>query len=148
MYNKKSAAATSKYTNSLFSETGPKSSKSKKEDDPKKGKKTPSASTLDFGPPKGGLFDTPTKAEPKLRANPNLTDAEAKAQRAALAKDLRTGKINVDTYNQGMQSSRTANDVQNVKDNAGGSGVKNKKGGKCTPAETRSRDCGKDGKGF
>lgn len=88
------------------------------------------------------------KSSSKLQANPFLTDAEAKSKRASLAKDLRTGKIDAATYKKQMSMSRTAGDIKNLKKNAGGSGVKSKRGGKCTPAETRSRSCSKPGKGF
>jgi hypothetical protein len=95
-----------------------------------------------------GKMKNEPKSSSKLRANPFLTDAEAKSQRAGLAKDLRTGKIDAATYKAQMKMSRTANDVKNVESNAGGSGVKSKRGGSCTPAETRSRSCNKPGKGF
>ena len=119
-------------------------------DDPKKGNdKTLSVSPAKKEPQRTFNFE---KSEPKaskgLRANIFLTDAEAKSKRASLAKDLRTGKINAATYKKEMGSARTANDIKNVQKNAGGSGVKAKKGGSCTPAETRSRSCSKPGKGF
>ena len=119
-------------------------------EDPKKGKDR----TLDVSPAKKEPQRTFNfqKSEPSKssgpKANPFLTDAEAKSKRASLAKDLRTGKIDAKTYKKQMSMSRTAGDIKRLEKNAGGSGVKNKRGGKCTPAETRSRSCSKPGKGF
>jgi hypothetical protein len=119
-------------------------------DDPKNKKdKTLSVSPAKKEPQRTFNFE---KSEPSaskgLKANPFLTDAEAKSKRASLAKDLRTGKIDAATYKKQMGMSRTAGDIKNLKKNAGGSGVKAKRGGSCTAAETRSRSCGKPGKGF
>lgn len=117
-------------------------------DDPKKDR------TLNVSQPKAEPQRTFNfeKSEPAkasgLKSNPFLTDAEAKSKRAALAKDLRTGKIDAKTYKSQINMARTAADVERVKKNAGGSGVKNNRGGSCTPAETRSRSCSKPGKGF
>jgi hypothetical protein len=119
-------------------------------DDPKKKKDK----TLDVSPVKKEpqrTFDF-QKSEPKkssgLKANPFLTDAEAKSKRAALGKSLRTGKIDAKTYKKEMSMSLTAGDIKRREKNAGGSGVKNKRGGSCMKAETRSRSCSKPGKGF
>ena len=111
--------------------------------------------TLEFGPAKkepqrefNFKRAEPVKKSSGLTANPFLTDAEAKAKRGQLGKELRTGKIDAATYKKQMSMARTANDIKNIKKNAGGSGVKAKRGGSCTPAETRSRSCSKPGKGF
>lgn len=119
-------------------------------DDPKKGKdKTLIVSPVKKEPQRTFNFEkSAPKSSSKPQANPFLSDSEAKAKRAGLAKDLRTGKIDAATYKKQMSMSRTANDIKNLKKNAGGSGVKAQKGGKCTPAETRSRSCSKPGKGF
>lgn len=74
--------------------------------------------------------------------------SEMRDDRRALAKDLRTGKIDKKTYDSKVGATRTEEDKQNLKKNAGGSGVKNKKGGSAMKAETRSRSCSGPGKGF
>ena len=74
--------------------------------------------------------------------------SEMRDDRRALAKDLRTGKIDKKTYDSKVGATRTEEDKQNLKKNAGGSGVKAKKGGSAMKAETRSRVCSKPGKGF
>jgi hypothetical protein len=118
-------------------------------EDPKKKDKTLDVGAVKKEPQRTFDFQ---KSEPKKssgpKANPFLTDAEAKSKRAALGKSLRTGKIDAKTYKKEMSMSRTSGDIKRLEKNAGGSGVKNKRGGSCMKAETRSRSCSKPGKGF
>ena len=116
--------------------------------DPPKGRR---ASTMSIGDSQADASRFGKKAQKpsrKPQANIFISDAEAKSKRSALAKDLRIGKISKAQYDKGMSSARTKNDIKNLEKNAGGSGVKAKRGGSCTPAETRSRSCSKPGKGF
>ena len=122
--------------------------KRKGPEDPPKGNR---ASTLSMGDSKADASRFGKKEQKPSRtprANIFISDSEAKSKRSALAKDLRTGKISKSQYDKGMSTSRTKNDIKNLKKNAGGSGVKAQKGGSAMKAETRSRSCSKPGKGF
>lgn len=122
------------------------------DDDKKKGKKDKTISLNEGSAPQRQFNFSQSESKSKgLKANPFLTDQEAKSKRASLAKDLRTGKISKADYDKGMSMARTKNDIKNVQKNAGGSGkaTSNFRGSECSmTAETRSRSCSKPGKGF
>ena len=84
--------------------------------------KTPLAATWPSDPPakdKTLSMGSSSADEGRFAKRKTKTAADMKNDRRALAKDLRTGKIDYKTYKSKVGSTRTAQDKNNLKKNAG-----------------------------